>query len=248
VYDANLNIIKTNVTLANYKKTFAGTMFDNVNKRLSDIVNRDGKVKYNVLDEAVKLATEALKSAQTELEFNNGIIARDKNNPNLLVLFNSMGLGISTDGGNTFRQAITPQGIVTDLLTAGQINANNITVRGGDANNYSQIDSYGFYAKGTAFTLERLDGYQIINDGYLNINYGVQSHYPNYVESGIVQQGFWYTTTETSYKAIGYFNFKHDARYLKIVLYNRSDDASNTSAIRVENANDLGSYIGYAGK
>jgi phage minor structural protein len=128
VYDANFNIVKTNVTLANYKKTFAGTMFNNINKRLSDLVNSDGVIKYNVLDEAVKIATQAIKSAQTELEFNNGIIARDPNNPNNLVLFTSAGIGVSTDGGNTFREALTYQGLVASVGVVGQFAANNIQI------------------------------------------------------------------------------------------------------------------------
>src|SRR5690625_408277 len=102
VFDRNEKVIKTEVTLSNHKKSFAGTVFDKVQKQLSDIVDDDGIVRYNVLDEAVKIATEALQSAQTELIFENGIIARDKNNPNRVVLFNSEGIGISDDGGNTF--------------------------------------------------------------------------------------------------------------------------------------------------
>jgi phage minor structural protein len=121
VYDANGTVIKTDVTLANYKKTFAGTMFNNLDKRLKDIVNDDGVVKYSVLDEAVRGATEALQSAQTELEFNNGIIAREKDNPNKLVLLNSAGLGVSTDGGNQFKTAITADGVVAERIVGGAI-------------------------------------------------------------------------------------------------------------------------------
>lgn len=114
-------VMKTEVTLSNKKKTFAGTMFDNVQKQLREIINDDGVLRYDVLDEAVKIATEALQSAQTELEFNNGIIAREKTNPNKLVVFNSAGIGISSDGGNTFQTAITGDGIVADVITAGTL-------------------------------------------------------------------------------------------------------------------------------
>src|SRR5690554_2252904 len=114
-------VMKTEVTLSNKKKTFAGTMFDNVQKQLREIVNDDGIIRYSALDEAVKIATEALHSAQTELEFNNGIIAREKTNPNKLVVFNSAGIGISSDGGNTFQTAVTGDGIVADVITAGTL-------------------------------------------------------------------------------------------------------------------------------
>src|SRR5690625_922928 len=68
-YNKNMEVTETKVTLSNYTKSFAGTMFDNTSKQLSNIVNDDGVIKYSVLDDAVKIATEALQSAQTELVF-----------------------------------------------------------------------------------------------------------------------------------------------------------------------------------
>lgn len=140
IYNANLKPIKTQVTLSTQRKTFAGTMFDNVQKQLSNIVNDDGVVKYSVLDKAVRLATEALQSAQTELEFVNGIIARDKEDPNLLVLLNSRGLGVSSDGGQTFPEAITGHGINATLITVGtmlfdRIKGGTLTLGGEDNGN-----------------------------------------------------------------------------------------------------------------
>ncbi|MGH1270518.1 phage tail spike protein [Bacillus pretiosus] len=125
-YDANLDPISCRVTLANYRKDFAGTLLQNVNKTLGEIVTDDGKIKNSVLDEAVRIASEAIKSAQTELLFENGILAKDKENPNNLVAFNSAGLGISRDGGKTFKQALTYKGLVTDAGFIGFISANNI--------------------------------------------------------------------------------------------------------------------------
>src|SRR5690554_164326 len=121
-------VTKTEVTLSNKKKTFAGTMFDNVRKQLRQIVNDDGIIRYSALDEAVKIATEALHSAQTELEFNNGIIAREKSDPNRLVVLNSSGLGISKDGGQTFQEAITADGFVLSVGAVGRLSANNIQI------------------------------------------------------------------------------------------------------------------------
>lgn len=130
-FDTNLNVIKTEVTLSNHKKSFAGTMFDNVRKQLNEIVDDDGIIRYNVLDDAVKIATEALQRAQTELIFENGIIARDKNDPNRLVLFNSEGIGISDDGGHTFREAITADGFVLTAGAIGRLSANHIQIGSG---------------------------------------------------------------------------------------------------------------------
>lgn len=125
-FDQNMQVITSNVTLANYKKDFSGTIFQTVNKAMGSILNDDGKVKYNVLDDAVKLATEAIKSAQTELIFENGIIARNKDNPNMIVAFNSAGIGISRDGGQTFQEALTYEGLVASVGIIGFISANNI--------------------------------------------------------------------------------------------------------------------------
>src|SRR5690625_3560246 len=128
VFNKDGKVIKSEVTLSNHKKTFAGTMFDNIRKQLSDIVDEDGIVRYSVLDDAVKVATEALQSAQTELEFNNGIIAREKTDPNRVVVLNSAGLGISKDGGNTFTEAITADGFVLTAGAIGRLGANHIQI------------------------------------------------------------------------------------------------------------------------
>ncbi|MBT2614118.1 MULTISPECIES: phage tail spike protein [unclassified Bacillus (in: firmicutes)] len=123
--DAKGNIINCAVTLANFGKSASSVMtsFSQTSKRISRILTDDDKLKYDFLDEAVKRATAALQSAQTELEFNNGLIAREKTNPNELVLFNSQGIGISTDGGQTFRTAMTAEGIVADAITTGTLRA-----------------------------------------------------------------------------------------------------------------------------
>ena len=67
----------------------------------------------------------------TEVEFENGIIARDKNNPNLLVLINSNGIGISRDGGASFKDAITADGFVLSAGAIGYLEANHIKLGGG---------------------------------------------------------------------------------------------------------------------
>src|SRR5699024_5136075 len=80
-----------------------------------------------IVDEAIKNATQALKSAQTELKFENGILAIDKNDPNKVVLFNSAGVGISSDGGNTFKNSITGEGVVAETVIGKNLIGLNIT-------------------------------------------------------------------------------------------------------------------------
>lgn len=150
--DANDRVIKCNVTLSNVRRKLTDiiTRFSRTSKQVDKLFAGQAKLPYNVLDDAVKLATQALQSAQTELNFENGIIAVDKTNANNLVLFNSAGFGISDDGGVTFKTAMTGHGIVADVITAGQLNANNISVYGGSRDNYTNIfgnmiESFGIH-------------------------------------------------------------------------------------------------------
>jgi phage minor structural protein len=123
--EANALPIKTLVTLANIRENMTDKLV-NTQKDVKDIVEGKTKLPYSALDDAVKRATEALQSAQTELEFENGIIARSKINPNHLVVFNSAGVGVSLDGGFTFRTAMTADGFVADLVTVGTMLADRI--------------------------------------------------------------------------------------------------------------------------
>src|SRR5699024_8116369 len=77
-------------------------------KDFNNIMTGRKKLPYSILDDAVKNATKALRDAQTELKFSdNGILAIDKKDPNKVVLFNSAGIGVSTNGGAEFRTAMT---------------------------------------------------------------------------------------------------------------------------------------------
>src|SRR5699024_1012961 len=101
-----------------------------LNTAIKDITSLlEGKIQlpYSVLDDAVKNATKALQDAQTQLIFSdNGILAVDKNNPNLVTLFNSSGIGVSKDGGATFGQALTGQGLNVDYVYTGTMLADYI--------------------------------------------------------------------------------------------------------------------------
>lgn len=99
----------------------------NLSSTINDLLEGKIKLPYSVLDNAVIEATKALKEAQTEIIFgDNGLVAIDKNNPNYVVLLNSAGIGVSTDGGNTFRNAITGRGINADVIVTGSMLADRI--------------------------------------------------------------------------------------------------------------------------
>lgn len=108
-------------------------------RAITELVEGKRQLPYNALDEAVRVATEALRSAQTQLIFDNGIIAQDKSDPNRMVLFNSEGIGISDNGGIDFTEAITADGFVLSAGVIGRLGANHIQI-GPDTDFQSNYD------------------------------------------------------------------------------------------------------------
>src|SRR5699024_5565882 len=56
----------------------------------------------------------------------------DKNNPNLVTLFNSAGIGVSSDGGATFDNAITGNGINASVIVTGILHGITIIQESGN--------------------------------------------------------------------------------------------------------------------
>ncbi|AGP68779.1 Hypothetical protein LOCK919_2097 [Lacticaseibacillus paracasei] len=84
---------------------------------LSNVAAGKIPVPNEWLTSQVQLATNSLLAARTELKFTDqGIIAIDKSDSNKVVILNSAGVGVSTDGGQTFKSAITADGVVADRL------------------------------------------------------------------------------------------------------------------------------------
>src|SRR5699024_3215932 len=219
-------------------------------KEINDLIKGNIKLPFSALDNMVIAATNALKSAQTELIFENGIIAVDKNNPNHLVLFNSNGLGISRDGGNTFEDAITYLGVNTKLLTAGQIFTNHIEVIGesdyffwdgnglqainkNDARKYVKLTSDGLYIARGALTIERPDGALWVANGIPAFDFGIQSSDPPFTSPNIEIDGQWYTTKQTVDTTCQLYTFKHESRYLKFQVAHAMHWSSTTTSGRV---------------
>jgi Prophage endopeptidase tail/Prophage endopeptidase tail N-terminal domain len=245
------------VTLSNVKKRFSDVQFNRVKAILDKIWDENsGKLKTNVYTEAVKKATEALNNSLTELEYpvGMGIIARDPNDASRFTILRSAGLGITTNGGETYDNAVTPDGITTNLLTAGQIKTNNIQIIGNDdlfywdgtkliaidaadPNKYAQLNSDGLYIAKGAITIERPDGYKVITDGLLNYDLDIQGTEPPFtsgsVEISRLGYGQWWGTTLTTSADCQYYSYEHKARYLKLQVRVASE-AGNTAYLTVE--------------
>jgi phage minor structural protein len=259
-YNEKLEVVKTDVTLANFKDSIIEKLagFSQAQKNLKGILDGSKPLPYNVMPEAIKKASEALTSAQTELEFEQGIIARDPTNPNRLVLFNSAGLGVSLDGGMTFEEAITYLGINTNLLTAGQIKTNNIQIIGqdgqfywdgnalwaidsSDPNKYVRLNKDGLYIARGAATIERPDGYKVINNGMANFDLNIQGGTPQYIDETKYGDGTYVVNTEgpyirtasTAYVRFDYFRLRHTSRYAHFAFYAKGGGAGAYAYVRI---------------
>ncbi len=250
-FDVNGKLLSTQVTLSNkgirdaYQSQLSNTV-----KQLQSILEGRMKIPYNVLDDAVKLATEALQKAQTELLFENGIVAVSKTNPNLLVLLNSAGLGISTDGGQTFENAITALGINTNLLTAGAIHTNHIQIIGTesyffwDGNEFMAMDPTdqqkyvkikpGFIdISGGALRLRREDGYTVIQDGILRYQFSLSAHQPFLMGDEVRQVQYGFETSSHQLQNAQYYAFRHEGRYLCVFLGLTTSDPRYEATVEV---------------
>ncbi|PEA09475.1 hypothetical protein CON38_10345 [Bacillus cereus] len=93
-------------------------------KTIGDLMEGREKLPLNALAAEVSNVTKMILGVTSEIDITeHGLIAKDKNNPNYVVILNSAGLGISQDGGTTFRNAITGRGILAEHILAGTITA-----------------------------------------------------------------------------------------------------------------------------
>lgn len=248
------------VVLSNALKTFAGAI-NNYNKALLDKIydEASGKLRYNVYDEAVKRATEALNNSLTELQYpaGMGIVAVDPNDPLRFVALRSAGLGVTTDGGVTFANAITADGVTTNLLTAGQIKTNNVQIIGNDdlfywdgnaliainaadPNKFTRLNSSGLYTAGGALTVEGKDGRVWVQDGIVRNSLVVQQTTPVFYGDTITEVARYFRATSSDYDFIGAYQMNHEGRYLVIEGYAIVNEAG--VGVAVESYAGLGFY------
>lgn len=241
----DLNITFGSEGIAKRHQAEISTAINNI----KDVIEGNIKLPSSVLDEAILNATKALQSAQTELMFSNGIVAVDPKDPNRLVVYNSAGLGVSVDRGESFRQAITYLGINTDLLTAGTIHTNNIKIVGKDnlfywdgnefkavdpnnSNKYVRITSGLLDISEGAIRIKRPDGYTTVNNGMLNTDFNVQFSPTPHYSSGVEHENYYVKTSDQDPRIIANGRFRRDGRYLKLIL-GLWTTASGTARMRV---------------
>lgn len=239
--DKQWKVVNTNVTLSNLKEklTDQNTRFAQASKRVDRLFEGRESLPYNVLPEAVRIASEAINNSLTEIQYppGQGIVLQDPNNPNRLIRLTSAGIGISDDGGVTYRTAMTGVGIVADEIVTGILRANNVAIVGeddlffwdgtglwainpNDNTKYVKLDSNGLYIAKGAVTIERPDGYKSIDNGMSVFDVNIQGVEPAFHGPGVtlVQKAYaqWLSTRSTDSVDFNQYSFEHKARYLKV--------------------------------
>lgn len=115
--------------------------------RAANIVNLDGSVKSEALEEAFLNNTNILKNANNNSVVwdEKGIITRNLSNLNEIVRITGGGIYLTSDGGTSWTTGITGQGINAKTITTGQLNTNNITILNGKESSF-RWDSLGISA------------------------------------------------------------------------------------------------------
>mgnify|MGYP001319011942 CR=1 FL=1 len=103
-------------------------------KNVNDVLEGRKTLPSNLLDNAVAEATKALTRMRSELDISEtgSLVAVDKTDPNNIVILNAAGLGVSDDGGATFKSAITGKGINAEVITAGILRGITIIQKSGN--------------------------------------------------------------------------------------------------------------------
>lgn len=194
---------------------------NNILDQLHELIRGKLKLPMSVLDETILRVSKALLDAQTELDFtDNGIIAVAKDDPNKLVILNSEGLGVSVDGGATFRQAITSEGINGDVITTGIVRGPNMYM--------SLIDGM------TVFTNPFTGDTLYLDQGEIRFQRGAQGRHLRYNAEGLILIPYESNTGTSQNTALilrGRGGALGSHQYLD---FEGNEDAPNTARARIE--------------
>jgi hypothetical protein len=105
-----------------------------------------GRIRTEVFEAATRQAIADINNSKTELIYppEGGILAQEKTNPLEQLRLTSKGIGISTDGWQTVRTAITARGIAAEVIT-GQLGS-FVSLLIGSGNDVTQINPNGIAA------------------------------------------------------------------------------------------------------
>lgn len=126
--------------------------------KAANLVTSDGTIRSSVIQNTFNENKDLVYGAQNESATidNTGITVTDNGDAAKQVRVTSGGVFVTNDGGNTWKNAIRGDGISTDLLTAGRINTEEITVYNGKSPSFrwdaNGINAYKFNSSGAVDT------------------------------------------------------------------------------------------------
>lgn len=191
---------------------------------ITDIINGNSVLPDAWFSEQMQLATNSILAARTELKFTDqGIIAVDTTDHNKMVILNSAGIGVSTDGGQTFKTAITAESIDGQNIDIKNLNASNIvagvingityntvddvnkfriTLQAGNMEYFNDGDSMGGIYATNDQTTGKVNGFAVWNSpGYIfSIN---QSNEDQSLSRAVFQIPSTSTIDQPQYKLVG---------------------------------------------
>lgn len=249
-FDDDLDLIDEEYIFGNENiaTSFSKMQYEAI-RDVSDIMRGKKAIPYSVLPKAVREATTVINAGSTTQFYyrEDGIYGYNTENPLGVTRYNANGIGFSRDGGQTFSNAMTYLGIVANAITAGTINANNVTIYGDkgtnrieitgdylkvwDASNpeiYTMISKGRIHSNKGAFTLTGFDGREVFKDGLMR---GSQiANLQQFNDSNIIKfNGRDMEVKNESYSAVYVLWDEYRGRYLDLsgVLYLKSDSTVN---------------------
>ncbi|MCM3180249.1 phage tail protein [Cytobacillus horneckiae] len=205
-FDWEGNRIEVHYTLGNESiaSRYKTQQYDTL-KDFQDILNGKKKIQTNWLPDAIQRASDIINGNQDSLfrYLPGEIIGINQTNPNGYMRFNTDGLGFSRDGGKTYRNAITYEGIAADAITTGTLNANIVKVSG-------------------AISIVRPDEAVAVNNGIMQGDFLIDRATPFYMDPEVsVSNNFFMTRSFSSVTSDALY-FKHAGRYLTFVVWART--------------------------
>ncbi|QUL57579.1 phage tail protein [Paenibacillus tritici] len=115
-------------------------------KKLVDNLYSNGRIRTELFEAVAKQVITDINNSKTELIYppEGGILAREKTDHNRQVRLTSAGLGISTDGWQTVRSAVTAAGVLAETVV-GQFGS-FVSMLIGSGNAVTQINTNGIAA------------------------------------------------------------------------------------------------------
>nr|WP_245339388.1 phage tail protein [Staphylococcus sp. GDX8P54P] len=169
-------LVETKLTFGN--QDIADTYSSDFNTTIStvsDVVSGKKTLPETAMSVSSQASVKKIQNVTSELIFDNkGIHSQDKQNKNNIITYNNLGIYTSKDGGNTYKNVLTAQGINADVISLGTIDTNLVDIKGGNNDSYTKIasnylSSYGSYQRTWQNKTTSNNIYTQLKDGYLNL-------------------------------------------------------------------------------